>query len=126
MNFYHVLYVGIGGAIGSIARYLAIKGIDEKLHSPFPYGTLTVNVIGSVILGFILGLVMNRPDARDELRLFVGTGICGGFTTFSTFALENFFLVHQKPLTSAIYIGLSVLLGVTAGALGYWAGKSIG
>jgi CrcB protein len=125
MNFYHLLYVGIGGAMGSVARFIAIKSIDEKMNSAFPFGTLTVNVVGSLVLGFVFGLVMARPGSRDDLRLFVGPGICGGFTTFSTFALENFFLIHQKPLFSLLYIVFSVLFGVLAGALGYWAGKSI-
>lgn len=125
MNFYHVLYVGIGGALGSIARYLAVKGIDEKIQSQFPYGTLTVNLVGSLILGFILGLTMNRPRGSEEIRLLLGTGLCGGFTTFSTFALENFMLIHEKPLFSALYIGLSVILGLFAAALGFFAGKSL-
>jgi CrcB protein len=125
MNFYHVLYVGIGGALGSIARYLAIKGIDEKIQSQFPYGTLTVNLLGSLILGFIFGLTMSRSRGAEEIRLFIGTGICGGFTTFSTFALENFMLIHEKPLFSALYIGLSVFLGLPAVGLGFFAGKSI-
>jgi CrcB protein len=124
MNFYHVLYVGIGGALGSIARYLTIKGIDEKIQSQFPYGTLTVNLVGSLILGFVFGLTMHRQRGADEIRLFIGTGICGGFTTFSTFSLENFLLIHEKPLFSVLYIGFSVILGLAAAALGFFAGKS--
>jgi CrcB protein len=125
MNLYHLLYVGIGGAIGSIARYIAIKGIDERMQSMFPFGTFLVNVAGSLILGFVFGFTMTRTRGAEELRLFIGTGICGGFTTFSTFAFENFLLIHEKPLFPALYVGFSVLLGVTAAALGYWAGKSI-
>jgi CrcB protein len=125
MNLYAIMYVGLGGAIGSIARYITVKSIDERISSSFPFGTITVNITGSLILGFLYGLSMRKPEIGQNWRLFIGTGICGGFTTFSAFALENFNLLPQKGLLALIYIIASLVLGILAVAGGYWIGKSI-
>jgi fluoride exporter len=124
MSFYQIIAVGLGGMIGSIGRYLTVKSIDEKFASTFPYGTLTVNILGSLILGFIFALISRKAGLAEHWRLFFGTGICGGFTTFSALALENFNLLHFKPGTALLYTSLSLAAGILAIGVGYMAGKT--
>jgi CrcB protein len=125
MNAYHLLAVGIGGMIGSVARYITSKTIDEKLGAVFPYGTLTVNIAGSLILGILYGLTFRKAGMTDEWRLFLGPGLCGGFTTFSSFALENFTLLHQRPLVAVLYISATLIAGLLALAAGVFAGRAL-
>ncbi|HEY9489663.1 MAG TPA: fluoride efflux transporter CrcB [Chryseosolibacter sp.] len=124
MNIIHFLLVGAGGCIGSMARHLTVISVDRKLNSIFPFGTFTVNVVGSFILGFILAWVAKKTGTHNEAwKVFLGTGFCGGFTTFSAFAAENLNLFEQKlPATALIYICLSVI----AGLLSVWAGLVLG
>jgi CrcB protein len=124
MSFYKLLIIGFGGFIGSIARYLTVKLVDDKVHSLFPYGTLIVNLAGSFLLGLIYMLALRKAGLTENGRLFLGVGFCGGFTTFSAFALENFNLIQQKYLaTSVIYIAASVLAGILAMAAGIWTSR---
>lgn len=115
-----LLFVGLGGFIGSIARFLVSK---LNLHIEFfsiPMGTLTVNVLGSFIIGFLAGMADKSPLLTLEWRLFLMVGICGGFTTFSSFTNENLMLLHNGQVgTVLIYTGLSVLLGFLAVFVGY-------
>ena len=123
MNTTHVLLVGAGGFFGSIARYLTVISVDKKLNSIFPFGTLTVNIVGSLILGFFLALIAKKTGAHtDQWRLFIGTGFCGGFTTFSAFAVENVNLFQEKfPAWSLLYI----IVSVVGGLLAVWTGFAI-
>lgn len=115
-----IALVGLGGMIGSILRYLAAIGIRP---SPFPYATLLVNVIGSLLIGIIMGWSAKQANA-DYWRLFLATGICGGFTTFSTFAWENLQLLYQQRYTHfCVYAGGTLILGLIAVAIGYWLTK---
>ncbi len=124
MNAYKLLIIGLGGFIGSVVRYLTVKLVDEKLNSLFPYGTLTVNVVGSFLLGLIYMLALRKAGLTENGRLFLGVGFCGGFTTFSAFALENFNLLQQKFLgTSVLYISISVVAGILALAAGIWVSR---
>ena len=124
MNGYKLLMIGLGGAIGSIARYLSVKLIDEKLNAVFPFGTLTVNIVGSFLLGMIYMLALRKVGLTENGRLFLGVGLCGGFTTFSAFALENFNLIHQKFFgLSVLYISCSVVAGILALAAGVWMSR---
>ena len=120
MNIVNVLLVGAGGCLGSIARYVTVYSIDRKLNSIFPYGTITVNFAGSFILGFVLALLMKKTGTHpQEWKLFLATGFCGGFTTFSAFAAENINLFGQRfPATALLYISASVIGGLVA----VWAG----
>ncbi len=121
MDFYKVLVVGLGGFLGSIARYVTVKSVDEKLNTVFPYGTLTVNIAGSFFLGVIYALAIRKTGMTENWRLFMGAGFCGGFTTFSAFALENFNLIQQKMVgTSVAYLSISVVSGLLALAAGVW------
>ncbi len=121
---YKLLIIGLGGFIGSVARYVTVKLVDEKLNSIFPYGTLSVNVVGSFLLGVIYMLALRKAGLTENGRLFLSVGFCGGFTTFSAFALENFNLFQQKFIgTSLLYISISVIAGLLALAAGVWMSR---
>jgi CrcB protein len=116
----NILLVGIGGMVGSIARYLAAHWIK---HEGFPYATLLVNILGSLLIGLVMG-VASREEGFANWRLFLATGICGGFTTFSAFAWENLQLLQQQRYPAfAAYTGGTIMLGLLAVALGYWITK---
>ena len=120
-----VLLVGVGGFAGSVLRYLAYLWIDKRFKGVFPLSTLFVNTLGSLILGLIVGLFI-KSNISPELRLFLGVGICGSFTTFSTFAMENVSLLEQKDMvTAASYTLASIILGMVMAFAGYWIGKSL-
>lgn len=125
MELKNLLFVGFGGFLGSICRYLTYVLIDKRFHSVYPVSTFTVNIIGSLILGIITGMLIKSGLINDNMRLFLAVGFCGSFTTFSTFAYENLFFYHQKlPGTALLYIGASLLFGFFAVFLGYELGKS--
>jgi CrcB protein len=109
-----VILVGIGGFFGSIARYLATYAIANTTLSTFPYGTFAVNIIGCFLVGSVFGF-SERFDWLPEWRIFLATGFCGGFTTFSAFAYENIVLLQDKDyVTFASYSILSFGLGLIA------------
>src|SRR6188472_1811736 len=119
MSLYKILIIGLGGFLGSVARYVTAKFVDDKLSPTFPYGTLTVNILGSFLLGLIYVIALRKIGLSENGRLFLGVGFCGGFTTFSAFALENFGLMQEKLVaTSVLYISLSVVGGILALAAG--------
>jgi CrcB protein len=125
MNIYKILLVGLGGSLGSMLRYVSAKTIDAKINSIFPYGTFTVNIVGSFVIGVVYALAM-RKTGSDNWSVFLGAGFCGGFTTFSAFALENLNLINQKMFsTSIIYISVSILLGLLAVAAGTVIGNKL-
>jgi fluoride exporter len=116
----NLLLVGLGGSIGSMARYAASLLIKSKA---FPYATLStlsVNIIGSFIIGLVFAFSTKEQGISNNWKLFLATGICGGFTTFSAFSLENMQLFQSGKIGMAvIYICLSVVLGIVATFLGY-------
>ena len=116
----NILLVGFGGFIGSIARFLVSKlNLSWHLHS-IPMGTLTVNIVGSLLVGFMLGIFMNSNLLHTNLRLFLVVGFCGGFTTFSSFTNENFILLQNGQYLSAlIYIAASIILGILSVFAGF-------
>jgi CrcB protein len=113
MNF---LFVALGGALGAVARY-AISLIPVKTE--FPVLTLITNIVGAVLIGFIVGVTSSREGVSDNTVLFWKTGVCGGFTTFSTFSLEAFNLFENKQYAiGGIYVALSFtccIIGVLCG-----------
>jgi fluoride exporter len=126
MNAYKILIIGLGGFLGSVMRYITVKWVDGKLNTLFPYGTLTVNIVGSFLLGVIYMAALRKAGLSENGRLFMGVGFCGGFTTFSAFALENFNLMQEKLLgTSILYISLSVVAGILALAAGIWIARFV-
>ncbi len=106
--------VGLGGFIGAVLRYL-MGLIPLREDFSFPVKTLAVNILGAFAIGLIAALAAKRPDLNPRLILFLKTGICGGFTTFSTFALETVELYHAgNPMQAVLYVLLSVILGIAA------------
>lgn len=116
-----LLCVGLGGALGSIARYLLGGAILHRFPDlKFPLGTFTVNILGCLLIGVLAGLAEKRGILSPEARLFLITGICGGFTTFSAFAQENVFLLRRaESPTALLYIAASVFIGLLATWIGF-------
>lgn len=110
-----ILLIGFGGFLGSIARYLVSKlNIVWQFYN-IPMGTLVVNIVGSLLIGFFAGLLAHNVTSNENLKLFLITGICGGFTTFSAFAFENMQLIQNgHNIAAIIYISVSVFLGIIA------------
>lgn len=119
----NILIVGLGGFVGSILRYLTYMLVDKRFEISYPLSTFSVNIIGSFLLGVIVAY--SAKDNLDEsLRLLLAVGLCGSFTTFSTFAMENLNLLSQRDLLlSFIYISFSIILGLAAAWLGQWIVK---
>lgn len=115
--------VAVGGAVGSAARYgVALVGLRFGLQ--FPIGTLTANVLGCLIIGFISQIAVKNDVLSPEMRLFLAAGFCGGFTTFSTFMLEiTSLLEYHKIVTAALYVGVSAVGGLLAVYAGIWLAK---
>ena len=108
------MLIGLGSFIGGISRYLLSQFIQLKIVSSFPYGTLLVNIIGCFLIGVVFGL-FERSGLTNEWRLFLATGVLGGFTTFSAFSYESLKLVRDGQAGYAlIYIFCSVIIGLTA------------
>ena len=112
----NILLVALGGAAGSVARYLLSKAIQDTAATAFPWGTMAVNVAGCLLIGLLYGLASgNGTRLGADLKLMLTVGFCGGFTTFSTFANESLTLAKTgDALLSAAYIGSSVALGMLA------------
>ncbi len=115
-----ILLIGTGGFVGSVARYL-VSQLNLYFHFlDIPIGTLTVNVVGSFLIGFLTGISDKSTILSADLRLLLMVGLCGGFTTFSTFSNENLMLMHTGQFLSIlIYTGLSIILGFAAVYFGY-------
>ena len=115
-----VIVVALGGAFGSVCRFLLSRFISQRaLDWRFPLGTFVVNMVGCLVIGGLLGLSIKEGYFSMETRLFLFTGIVGGFTTFSAFELETFMLLRNGDFLVA---GGNVLLSVSAGLLSLWAG----
>lgn len=114
-----ILHVGIGGAVGSILRYQGGRIMTQWLGAPmmtaFPWATLAVNALGSLLMGVLAGwLVRQGPGGGEQLRLLLGVGLLGGFTTFSAFSLEMVLLLERgQILFAALYAILSFALGIS-------------
>jgi len=118
-----LLIVGLGGFAGSVLRLLVSEFFQTKSLSSFPYGTLSVNIIGCFLIGLVFGFV-EKGQLSIEWRYFLATGILGGFTTFSAFSYETFHLIRNDQFLNAmIYVLLSVVCGVMATAAGFYLHK---
>lgn len=116
------LLVFLGGGLGSLARYGVSLAVAQTGVSGFPYATLLVNLVGGFAMGLVVGVITARAGATaaPELRLFLATGVLGGFTTFSAFSLEAFDLWQRGAIgLSVLYVALSVLLSIAALAGGF-------
>ncbi len=108
-----ILFVGLGGGLGSIFRFLVSHYTNKYYVAVFPLATFIVNITGCLLIGLIIGFTQRHLS--EDIKLFLITGICGGYTTFSAFAAENFKLFESGHyLTLAVYISTSILLGILA------------
>lgn len=117
-----VLWMALAGGLGAVARFVLDGFVKSRVGTSFPVGTVVVNVTGSLVLGLVTGLVLAHTVA-EPVRLVVGTGFCGGYTTFSTASFETVRLVEQHRFGAAVLNGVGTLV-VTVGvaALGLWLG----
>ena len=126
MDWRLVAAVAAGGAIGSVARYLIGAFIQDRVTMALPLGTLVINVVGALLLGFFVRLGLETSALSPEMRFFLTTGFCGGFTTFSTFSYETFRLVEDgEYATAGVYITSSVVLALLACAIGMGAARGL-
>ena len=120
-----MLAIGTGGALGALARYGIYNAVHQALGREFPYGTLTVNVIGSVAIGFLYVWLFDRLNVGTGWRAFALIEFLGSFTTFSAFSMKMLNLILQGVwLRSMINIFLSVGLCIAAAGLGLWLGRA--
>ena len=119
----NIIAVGAGSFIGGIARYiasLAMKGISKG----FPWATVLVNLLGCLIIGLLWGFLSRNASESTSWGLFLTVGLCGGFTTFSTFSKEALTMLQTGQIWGfASYIALSILAGIALVALGYYIGR---
>lgn len=116
----NILLIGSGGFIGSIARYFLSRLNLSTSFFSIPIGTLLVNILGSLVIGLLMGISERSTILTTEARLFLMVGLCGGFTTFSSFTMENLSLLHNgQVLQILVYTSLSVILGFFAVWIGY-------
>jgi len=117
----NILFVGLGGFVGSVLRYLVAGWVQKLSDAPFfPCGTLSVNVVGCLVIGLLGGWADNANLFSPPVRLFLLVGLLGGFTTYSTFGYETVALLRDRQALAALgYVGLHLILGFGAVALGY-------
>ena len=120
----NILLIFIGGGIGAVLRFLLTLQAIKHFSSPH-YGTLIINIVGSLFLGYVLALTLSKPEiVTPNVKMFLAVGIAGGFTTFSTFSFEVLMLFKQGQFIQAmLYVLLSPLLALIATYWGYSAGK---
>ena len=123
----HLILVAVGGAIGASLRHL-VNLASLRLAGPgFPWGTMAVNVAGSFAMGVFVELLARRFNASNELRLFIATGVLGGFTTFSAFSLDFAVLWERGAALPALTYAITSVVGsILALFLGLWLARSIG
>lgn len=113
-----ILLIGAGGFLGSVSRYIISQFVQNKMLSGFPYGTLAVNLIGSFLIGVVFAL-FEKGNISPEYRLFIATGILGGFTTFSAFSLDTLTLIQEGVyLETTLYILITLIGGISLAFLG--------
>jgi len=121
-----ILAVASGGAIGAVARFFVGKGVLNLMGPGLPWGTFTVNILGSFIIGLLVEVLALRMHASHEWQGFLIVGVLGGFTTFSAFSLEVALMIEKGQITTAMgYAFASLFLSVVALFIGLYAGKVI-
>jgi CrcB protein len=121
-----IFLVGLGGAIGSILRYVSVWITSKYFQGTFPLATLLINILGSLLIGLFIGLLAKYFPENQPLKFLLIVGFCGGFTTFSSFASENYSLFQNgQQLLAYAYIVASVLLTIAAVGIGNYLTKFI-
>lgn len=121
-----IVWIAVGGALGSVARYFVNVWAGRLLGPDFPYGTLTVNIVGSFVMGFLIAMMALKVQVSQEVRAFLTTGILGGFTTFSAFSLDFATLVERRSFELAgVYLVASVGVSLLAIFAGLKAGRML-
>jgi len=119
-----IIAVALGGSLGAVARFMISNQVYAWFGREFAWGTLTVNVMGSFLIGFLAMLFIEKVHLSVEMRTFIIVGFLGSFTTFSTFSHETFLFIQTGEYVKAgLNIAVSVVSGLIAVALGIWAGK---
>lgn len=118
-----LIAIATGGAAGALFRFWVSTGVYHLFGRSFPYGTLAVNVLGSLLMGFLYVVLLERTTVAPEMRAALLIGFLGAFTTFSTFSIETLNLIEQAELLKA---GLNILLSVSACLLACWLGLLLG
>jgi fluoride exporter len=122
----NVALVAAGGAMGSVLRHFCNLAALRWFGSNFPWGTLSVNVLGSFVMGVFIELLARRFGGSNELRLFIATGVLGGFTTFSAFSLDFVILTERGAMGQALVYALaSVVLSILALFFGLWLVRTL-
>ncbi|MBN2614144.1 MAG: fluoride efflux transporter CrcB [Bacteroidales bacterium] len=120
-----LLAVAFGGSIGAVLRFVIYELIESKHKSDFPWGTLTVNLLGSLVIGFLWGY-FSRVYISPSLRMLIFVGILGSFTTFSTFAFDNFSLIRNGEFTlMTVYVLVTNLFGIALSFAGYTLSRTL-
>lgn len=115
-----LVYIFLGGGVGSLLRYLSIEGVKRWHGGVFPLGTLAVNIVGSLLMGMLMAWVLRDAPEREPVRLLLATGVLGGFTTFSAFSWDVLALWQRGEVGQALlYVLGSVMLSLLAVAVGY-------
>lgn len=117
-----LLLVGLGGAVGSISRYIISSSLGRVSNTTFPIGTFMINIIGCILIGILVSAAAKYQVINDDMKLLLITGFCGGFTTFSTFSHENIQLLNAGNFT---LLSLNILASVALGIVGVWLGLNI-
>lgn len=114
-----------GGAAGTLLRYYLVNSIQSGSTNLFPWGTLSVNLAGSLIIGFVAGMFLSE-EVTEEVRLFIFAGLLGGFTTFSSLAIETFYLIRSGHyLIATLYIFSTNIFGLLFAISGYFISRKI-
>src|SRR5262245_6460722 len=118
------LAIALGGALGALGRYAVDSLIERHTESVFPWGTFTINMTGCVVVGFLIAALVDRHRAPTWLRAGLVVGVCGGFTTFSTFSQETLDLLEGRHVVvAATTVGVSIALGLVAVFVGARLGR---
>ncbi|TNE63325.1 MAG: fluoride efflux transporter CrcB [Alphaproteobacteria bacterium] len=121
-----LLAIAVGGATGALLRHYVAGWVMRQLGTGFPYGTFSVNILGSLLMGFLVTAFALRFQATQELRGFLTVGLLGSFTTFSTYSLETVLLIERSDWTgAALYAFGSLIVGVAALFAGIWLGRMV-
>lgn len=121
-----LIFIGVGGFLGSIARYLTGQFFNKLYPTPLPVGTLVVNIVGALLIGLIIGLGEKYNWFTEPWHFFLAIGFCGSFTTFSTFAYENYMLIKEGHISTLIfYVAFSFIVGMLLAWGGYEFSKWI-